>query len=132
MNGGGGAIDYTGAEWDGITAASWTATTGEGENQVTTVNADGIDDSIDAVQSFINTMRTDAATLGTNMALIQVRQDFTKDMINTLKAGADSLTLADENEEAANLLALQTRQQLSQQALALATQSQQSILRLLG
>jgi flagellin-like hook-associated protein FlgL len=51
-------------------------------------------------------------------------------MINTLKGGADGLTLADQNEEAANLLALQTRQQLGVQALSLANQSQQGILRL--
>ena len=127
-------IDYTGDDFSiSITDGTgddiaWTSEDGDD----VTVSAEDIDASITELQGFINGLRTDAATLGTNLTLIQVRQDFTKDMINTLKAGADSLTLADENEEAANLLALQTRQQLSQQALALATQSQQSILRLLG
>jgi len=61
---------------------------------------------------------------------VQARQDFTKELINTLNTGADNLTLADQNEEAANLLALQTRQQLSQTTLSLASQADQSVLRL--
>jgi flagellin len=52
-------------------------------------------------------------------------------MINTLETGAGNLTLADMNTEAANLLALQTRQQLSQNSLSLASQADQSILQLL-
>ena len=43
---------------------------------------------------------------------------------------ADGLTLADSNEEGANLLALQTRQQLSTTALSLASQASQAVLRL--
>ena len=53
-------------------------------------------------------------------------------MANVLTTGADSLVNADLNQEAASLLALQTRQQLSQQALALANQADQGVLRLLG
>ncbi len=60
------------------------------------------------------------------------RQDFIKDSIKTLKDGADNLVVADLNEEGANLLALQTRQQLSTQALSLASQSEQAVLRLFG
>jgi flagellin-like hook-associated protein FlgL len=51
-------------------------------------------------------------------------------MINTLQTGSDNLVLADANEEAANLLSLQTRQQLSQTALSLANQADQGVLRL--
>ena len=61
---------------------------------------------------------------------MQIRQDFTKAMINTLQTGSDSLTLADSNQEGANLLALQTRQQLSTTALSLASQASQAVLRL--
>ena len=53
---------------------------------------------------------------------MQTRQDFTKNLINTLQTGADNLVLADTNEEGANMLALQTRQQLSTTALSLANQ----------
>ena len=61
---------------------------------------------------------------------MQTRQDFTKNIINTLQVGADNLTLADTNEEGANLTALQTRQQISTIALSLANQANQQVLRL--
>ena len=63
---------------------------------------------------------------------MQNRQDFTKNLINLLQIGADSLTLADTNEEGANLLALQTRQQLRTTSLSLASQADQAVLRLFG
>ena len=76
------------------------------------------------------TLRSQSQTLGSNLSTVQIRQDFTKAMINTLQTGADSLTLVDPNEEGANLLALQTRQQLSSTALSLAVQSDRNVLRL--
>jgi flagellin len=78
----------------------------------------------------LTTLRSQAQSLSSNLATVQIRQDFTKAMINTLNNGADSLTLADSNEEGANLLALQTRQQLSTTALSLAAQADQNVLRL--
>jgi len=78
-----------------------------------------------------DTLRTDASSFGSNLSIVQTRQDFTKALINTLQTGASNLTLADSNEEAANLLALQTRQSLSTKALSLASQSDQNVLRLL-
>jgi flagellin-like hook-associated protein FlgL len=76
------------------------------------------------------TLRSQSQALSSNLQTVQVRQDFTKAMINTLNTGADNLTLADSNEEGANLLALQTRQQLSTTALSLASQADQNVLRL--
>ncbi|MEP7240271.1 MAG: flagellin [Devosia sp.] len=78
-----------------------------------------------------DTLRADASSFGSNLSIVQTRQDFTKALINTLQTGASNLTLADSNEEAANLLALQTRQSLSTKALSLASQSDQNVLRLL-
>jgi flagellin len=78
----------------------------------------------------LTTLRAQAQAFGSNLSTVQIRQDFTKAMINTLQTGADSLTLADSNEEGANLLALQTRQQLSTTALSLASQASQAVLRL--
>lgn len=104
-------------------AADWTADAAGDTN---------IGNAATAVNNAISTLRTQAAAFGTSLTTVKIREDFTRQMINTLKGGADGLTLADQNEEAANLLALNTRQQLSQQALALATQSEQSILRLLS
>ena len=63
---------------------------------------------------------------------MQIRQDFTKNLDNALQTGADSLVLADPNEEGANMLALQTRQQLSTAALSLSAQADQAVLRLFG
>src|SRR3569833_3097680 len=79
----------------------------------------------------LTTLRSQSQSLSSNLQTVQVRQDFTKSMINTLQTGADNLTLADSNEEGANLLALQTRQQLSTTALSLAAQADQNVLRLI-
>ena len=82
------------------------------------------------LKTALTTLRSQAQSLSSNLSTVQIRQDFTKAMINTLNSGADSLTLADSNEEGANLLALQTRQQLSTTALSLASQADQNVLRL--
>jgi flagellin-like hook-associated protein FlgL len=78
----------------------------------------------------LTTLRAQSQAFGSSLSTVQIRQDFTKATINTLQTGADSLTLADSNEEGANLLALQTRQQLSTTALSLASQASQAVLRL--
>jgi flagellin len=80
----------------------------------------------------LTTLQNQAASFGTNLSVIQIRQSFTSATINTLQTGADNLTLADNNQEGANLLALQTRQSLAETALSLAAQSQNSVLRLFG
>lgn len=89
-----------------------------------------INSLINRLDTALGTLRSDAQTLGSNVALLQTRLDFTKSYVNTLTAGAGKLTLADLNEEGANLLALQTRQQLGIQALSFANQAEQSILTL--
>jgi flagellin-like hook-associated protein FlgL len=76
-------------------------------------------------------LRTQASTLGSNLSVVQIRQDFNKNLINVLQTGSANLTLADTNEEAANSQALSTRQSIAVSALALANQSQQSVLQLL-
>ncbi|MBS0531396.1 MAG: flagellar protein, partial [Proteobacteria bacterium] len=78
-----------------------------------------------------STLRTQASTLGSNLSIVQIRQDFSKNLINVLQTGSSNLTLADTNEEAANSQALSTRQSIAVSALALANQSQQSVLQLL-
>jgi len=76
-------------------------------------------------------LRTEASALGSNLSIVQIRQDFSKNLINVLQTGSSNLTLADTNEEAANSQALATRQSIAVSALALANQSQQSVLQLL-
>jgi flagellin len=77
------------------------------------------------------TLRAQASALGSNLSIVEIRQDFNKNLINVLQTGASNLTLADANEEAANSQALSTRQSIAVSALALANQSQQSVLQLL-
>lgn len=89
-----------------------------------------IDAALTDITAATDTLRSQATTLGSSLAVVQTRQDFTKALINTLQVGADNLTLADTNEEAANLTALQTRQQISTVALSMANQSNQQVLRL--
>lgn len=83
-----------------------------------------------ALDAALTTLRTNAKTLASNNGVVTTRQEFTTEMINTLTSGADALTAADSNEEGANMLALQTRQQLGIVALQLSSQAQQSIMRL--
>jgi flagellin-like hook-associated protein FlgL len=86
----------------------------------------------DALTTALTSLRSTASALGSQLSVVQTRQDFTKNLINTLTVGADNLVLADSNEEGAKLLALNTRQQLSQTALSLASQADQGVLRLFG
>jgi len=78
-----------------------------------------------------STLRSEASSLGSNLSIVEIRQDFSKNLINVLQTGSSNLTLADTNEEAANSQALSTRQSIAVSALSLANQSQQSVLQLL-
>ncbi|MCC8939166.1 hypothetical protein CI1B_67460 [Bradyrhizobium ivorense] len=86
---------------------------------------------ISTLSSASSALRSQASTLGSNLSIVQIRQDFSKNLINVLQTGSSNLTLADTNEEAANSQALSTRQSIAVSALALANQSQQSVLQLL-
>ena len=104
---------------------------GLGLNAANFGTAASVDASLTQVRGATNTLRTFASSLANDLNVIQTREDFTKQTINTLQAGADKLTIADPNEEGAKMLALQTRQQLAVSALSLASQAQQSVLSLL-
>jgi flagellin len=92
-------------------------------------------ESVATVVGGLNTasgiLRSQASAFGSNLSIVQIRQDFSKNLINVLQTGSSNLTLADTNEEAANSQALSTRQSIAVSALALANQSQQSVLQLL-
>jgi flagellin len=114
-------VDYTNANASPLSinaaAGNWATNTNITDAQATLTAA-------------LTTLRSESQTLGANLSTVQIRQDFTKATINTLRTGSDQLTLADSNEEGANLLALQTRQQLATTALSLAAQADQNVLRL--
>lgn len=89
-----------------------------------------ITESITQVRNALSSVRDFGTSIANDLSIIQARRTFVESTINTLQAGRDDLTLADQNEEGANLLALQTRQALGTTALSLAAQSAQSVLRL--
>jgi flagellin len=118
-------VDYTNANVTPLgiaNAVNWSAANGVGDTNIDSAVAD--------LTAALTTLRSESQTLGANLSTVQIRQDFTKATINTLQTGSSDLTLADSNEEGANLLALQTRQQLSTTALSLAAQADQNVLRL--
>jgi flagellin len=99
-----------------------------GTDFLDSVSANKVLSSLDTAST---TLRSEASALGSNLSIVQIRQDFSKNLINVLQTGASNLTLADTNEEAANSQALSTRQSIAVSALALANQSQSSVLQLL-
>jgi flagellin len=119
-------VDYTNANATPLGIANsvnWNAAnTAAGDANIATAAAN--------LTAALTTLRSESQTLGASLSTVQIRQDFTKATINTLQTGSADLTLADSNEEGANLLALQTRQQLSTTALSLAAQADQNVLRL--
>jgi flagellin-like hook-associated protein FlgL len=103
---------------------------------VLTAGTDFIDTAAtNTVLSALNTasitLRSQASAFGANLSIVQIRQDFNKNIINVLQTGSSNLTLADSNEEAANSQALSTRQSIATSALSLANQAQQNVLQLL-
>lgn len=86
--------------------------------------------AIDKLDLALSTLRTSSQTLGSTQNILDIRTNFTDSLAATLLKGADNLTLADMNEEGANLLMLQTRQSLGTSTLKMASDSAQSIMRL--
>lgn len=121
-------LAITGVDYDVDSSATGTTALPLAEANFAT--AADIQTAITELDDAINTLRAQARTFGTNLTTLQTREEFTKNMINTLKEGSDKLVLADQNEEGAKLLSLQTSQQLGVTSLSLASQAQQSILRL--
>jgi len=117
-----------------LTVTSFTATTGgtlavgsatgnwATSSDITTAQAD--------LKTATDTLRSQSKSLANNLNIITTRQTFTDSMISTLQTGSDNLTLADMNQEGANMLALQTRQSLGTTALSMSSQAAQSVLKL--
>ncbi|WP_342167052.1 flagellin [Methylobacterium sp. SD21] len=85
----------------------------------------------DNLKSALVSLKSLSSNLGSSLSTVQTRQDFTKNITNVLTTGADNLTNADMNAEAANSQALSTRQSLGISALSLANTANQGILQLL-
>ena len=114
---------------DGSLVATEYTTTDGSFNEVS-IDKDAISKSITEVEDAVSKLRNMASVFGNNYSIVENREEFTENLINVLEEGADKLTLADMNEESANMLALQTRQQLAINSLSLASQAAQSVLSL--
>ena len=93
--------------------------------------SEGIEAATKDIEKAMATIRTQAVRFGSGSDILTTRDEFTTQVINISLEGADKLTLADMNEEAANMLMLETRQQLGISTLSLASQASQSILKTL-
>ncbi|HOI16401.1 MAG TPA: flagellin [Geobacteraceae bacterium] len=111
-------IDNAGSDW------------GTAGSAITSTETANIQSSASQLEGALNTLRSESSKLSSNMSVVTTRQDFTSSMINELKTGADNLTLADMNEEGANMLMLQTQQNLGVTSLSMASQSAQAVMRL--
>jgi len=127
-------FNETGKSTLSITGVTYNAT-GLGLSSLTAgtdfLDNNGTNKILTALSTASSTLRSEASALGSNLSIVQIRQDFSKNLINVLQTGSSNLTLADTNEEAANSQALSTRQSIAVSALSLANQSQQSVLQLL-
>ncbi len=103
-------------------AATWSDTTATATTAITNSASD--------LESALNTLRSESSKLSSNLSVVTTRQDFTSSMINELQTGSDNLTLADMNEEGANMLMLQTRQNLGISSLSMASQAAQAVMKL--
>ena len=116
-----------------LTVDAFTATS-TGLTVNSALNAWNGSTDITAAQADLKTatdeLRKQSKNLAGNLNIITTRQNFTDQMIGTLNTGADNLTLADMNNEGANMLMLQTRQSLGTTALSMSSQAAQSVLRL--
>jgi len=118
------------ANHDGATLSLSTVVADEWVSAGGSASNDDINSAITKLDGAVLSLRSEASKMATNLVIITARQDFTQNMINTLKDGAASLVNADMNEEGANMLMLQTRQALGTTSLSLAAQAAQSVLRL--
>jgi flagellin len=118
VTGGTAGGDFAGASLD-ATESGWYAATATDAETV-------------AIKDAKERMRLQTVTFGTSLTMLQSRERFVKEFTGTLVSGSESLVAADLDEEAANLLALQLRQQFASGAMSFANQADQGVLRLLG
>lgn len=113
-----------------LVETGYTADNTSHEFDLKSIDKEAISISISEVENAVSQLRNMASVFGNNYSIVENREEFTENLINVLEEGADKLTLADMNEESANMLALQTRQQLAINSLSLASQAAQSVLSL--
>ena len=125
------ALNETGSSnitFEGVDSTS----AGLGLTPTTFASDADIDAALAQIADARSTVRTTNAGLSSGIADLQTRIEFTRNLTNTLESAAAKLTDVDLNEEAANRLAIDTRQQIGVNALSLGAQNQSAILGLFG
>lgn len=92
---------------------------------------EGVDAAEKAIASAIEVVRTVEARFGSGSDILTIRDTFLSESVEISITGAEKLTSADLNEEAANVLMMQTRLTLSTTSLTISSQSAENILKLL-
>lgn len=125
----------------GATAAG-TVTLAGADSAVNTLDISGITDSgadlqkLNAMTQMVDRalarMTTAASDLGAGKARVTLQQSFVSQLKDSIDKGVGALVDADMNAESTKLQALQVQQQLGVQALSIANQSSQAILKLFG
>lgn len=90
-------------------------------------SAADVDNAIAAIDAGRDTVRGTESRIVSNASLLTTRETFTERLSNTLQDGADKLTLADVNQEAATLLSAQVRDSLALTSQRIAAQSDRFI-----
>jgi flagellin-like hook-associated protein FlgL len=125
------SIDLNGGDTVGIKSAGQDG--GDWEIDWGSTNyQDDLSGLISSIETLESTLQTQSSKLANNLAVITERQDYTQNSIDILEKGADNLTLANMDEEGANLLSLQTSSALATQALSIASSQAQNVLKILG
>lgn len=91
-----------------------------------------INASLDALIAAGSSLEATSASFASNQSIINARKDFNASLSDILKSSSAKLTAADMDQEAANLVALQTRQQMATTALSIMQSSETTALRLIS
>lgn len=103
---------------------------GGDEGGISLISATGAESALDSINNAINSISSKLAVLGSAQKQIEVQQNFNQSLIDQLQTGVGTMVDADMAHEAARLQALQSKQQLGVQSLAIANGKPQSILTL--
>jgi len=100
---------------------------GLGVNDEDFLTRTGLNRALTEIKDAKETVRGYIGTLSNDLNIIKARETFVNSTIQALLSGSDDLTLIDQNEVGAQLLALQVRQEIQFNTLAFGAQTEASI-----
>jgi flagellin len=118
------------AAWDPLTGLTITAGTLTGDVTGASFKSGELIQALKYIDEAIASVTEGSAMLGANKALLETQESFIGVLSDSLTAGVSAFVDADMNEASTRNQALQTQQQLGVQALSMANQNSQMILKL--